>query len=60
MLTDAVPPRDGRTVSSPVIKIQGLAKSYRGVPAVHDVSLTVEDGEVSRCSAQRCWQDDDS
>jgi ABC-2 type transport system ATP-binding protein len=30
----------------PVIEIQGLAKSYRGVPAVHDVSLTVQEGEV--------------
>jgi ABC-2 type transport system ATP-binding protein len=33
-------------MGSPVIEIQGLAKSYRGVPAVHDVSLTVEEGEV--------------
>ncbi|MEP7034383.1 MAG: ABC transporter ATP-binding protein [Dermatophilaceae bacterium] len=33
-------------MSAPVIEIQGLSKSYRGVPAVHDVSLTVEQGEV--------------
>jgi ABC-2 type transport system ATP-binding protein len=33
-------------VSSPVIDIVGLAKSYRGVPAVHDVSLTVQEGEI--------------
>ena len=33
-------------MSSPVIEIQGLAKSYQGVPAVHDVSLTVEEGEI--------------
>lgn len=31
---------------SPIIEIQGLAKSYRGVPAVHDVSLTVQEGEI--------------
>jgi ABC-2 type transport system ATP-binding protein len=35
-----------RTMTSPVIEIQGLAKSYRGVPAVHDVSLTVDEGEI--------------
>jgi len=33
-------------MSSPVIEIQGLAKSYKGVPAVNDVSLTVEEGEI--------------
>ncbi len=33
-------------MSSPIIEIEGLAKSYRGVPAVHDVSLTVEEGEI--------------
>ena len=33
-------------MSSPIIEIEGLAKSYRGVPAVRDVSLTVEEGEI--------------
>ena len=33
-------------MSGPVIEIEGLAKAYRGVPAVHDVSLTVEEGEI--------------
>jgi len=33
-------------MSGPIIEIRDLAKSYRGVPAVHDVSLTVEEGEI--------------
>ena len=33
-------------MSSSVIEIQGLAKAYKGVPAVHDVSMTVEEGEI--------------
>ena len=33
-------------MSGPIIEIQGLAKSYKGVAAVADVSLTVEEGEV--------------
>jgi ABC-2 type transport system ATP-binding protein len=33
-------------MSSPIIEIQGLAKSYKGVPAVADVSLTVQEGEI--------------
>ena len=34
------------TMTTPMIEIRGLAKSYQGMPAVHDVSLTVEEGEV--------------
>ena len=33
-------------MSGPIIEIQGLAKSYKGVAAVADVSLTVEEGEI--------------
>jgi len=33
-------------MSNPVIEIRGLAKSYGGIPAVRDVTMTVEEGEI--------------
>ncbi|MBF0169970.1 MAG: ATP-binding cassette domain-containing protein [Nitrospinae bacterium] len=30
----------------PVIEVTGLSKSFRGVPAVRGISLTVEEGDI--------------
>ena len=41
------PPRPGPAVSSPLLTVEGLTKSYRGVPAVQDLSFAVAAGSVT-------------